>query len=252
MRGFRSFSLGLLVVFGLGIFWFACRKNFDLRSKEGDFGELRLSGVRFDVSLDPSFLTAYGGRFRCLVCGTVPCKDGCVGQTGGTTSSEVGNERVHRVLSGKLLLVLLKGPGEHRELIQLPIVDSSRPQLLLRPKVLVFKPEQVGQDFSVEKALVIDAEDSTILASPLRTAEACLSQDKCRYRDSLVDSAYRLPIKFKSPDLDSGILVVPLRMSLAGKGLWNVLPPDSLGYTAADFKSKTLGAPNSSPCSGCP
>lgn len=251
LRSLRGLGLILLA---LVISWFACRKKFDLSEKNGNFGEERLSGVRFDVSLDPSFLTAYNARFRCLACGNTLCngsQSNCNGQT-GTGVADIGSLRVDRVLSGKQVLILLKESGGESKLVTMPIIDSSRPQLLLRSKVLSFTLEQSEKEYVIEKAVVIDAEDSTILASPLRTPEACASKDKCRFRDSLVDSAYRLPIKFRSPAFDSGILVVPLRMSLAGKGLWSVLPPDSLGYTAGDFKDKTLSAPKS-PCNGsCP
>lgn len=245
-------------ILGLGLvmsaLWFACRKNFDLSNKEGAFGQNLVPKVRIDVTLDPSFLTAYSGRFRCLICGSVPCQDGCgAPSTGMVYSANIGNLRVARVLSGRQLLILLKGPDNHSKLITLPIIDTSRSQLLLRSKLLIFDKEQVGQNYSIEKAVVIDDKDSIILASPLRTPESCLSSDKCRYRDSLVDSAYRLPLKFPVPKFDSGILVINLRMSLAGKDLWKSLVPDSLGYTTEDFKTKNLSEPKPRDCSAsCP
>lgn len=247
------FSIGFI---GVLLLWFACRRNFDLSEREVNFNKNLIFGLRIDVTLDPSFLFAYSGRFRCLLCGSNSCQNNnCGGRAIGTVYSEdIGALRVNRVLSGKYISVLIKGPEGYRKSIKVPIIDSSRSKLLLRSKLIAFSPDQKGNEYTIEKALVLNDQDSVIMASPLRTQNNCLNFDKCRYRDSLVDSLYRLPVKFKIPKIDNdGIVVVNLRMCFAGKDLWSKLPPDSLGYISEDFKTSTLTDPKYPNCNGnCP
>lgn len=215
-----QWAIGFVVLFCLA--WVGCKK-YDLRSRFiRPHGSMPV-GVRFDITLDNEYRVAYSRRFGCLL-------------------SDDGDSITKRIIAVKKMVALVvpEGSTDSSEavLVRVPILDTVRSLLTVRSEVYFFDEKYIGRSFVVRKLKLVDDKDSTLFATPIKTGTGSSTESTSTgqtYLDSLVVKEYRLPLSFRLPVSDTFLVVLPMRVTFAGKKVHQWLTPVSLGYTNMDW-----------------